>query len=285
MGLFSGIGSFFGGPIGGLLGGIGDAMFEDNQVDNQNSWNAHQAQLNRDFQKDMRATQWQTSVEDMKKAGINPMVAYGSGGAGNLSGTSTAPAQNKAASQQAASAASVNKATEENIRAQTIKTMAETDNVIMDTEVKSSSVGQIQMQTKSLQQGILKMEEEIREIGENINLKGQQRITLAAQGDLNKAQEDLAKINKALALSQIDYNEALTEIQKVLKTLRELDIPEAKALADYYSSAMGKAEPYAKGAQEYGGAIGGVINGALKGIKKQAGKTPKIGSKVPYENR
>ncbi len=34
---------------------------------------------NRRFQKDMDDTKWQRTVEDMKDAGINPMVAYGQG--------------------------------------------------------------------------------------------------------------------------------------------------------------------------------------------------------------
>lgn len=37
------------------------------------------------WEEKMRETQYQTAVKDMKAAGINPMVAYQQGGAGNLS--------------------------------------------------------------------------------------------------------------------------------------------------------------------------------------------------------
>lgn len=44
------------------------------------------ARKNRIFQRKMRATQYQTAVKDMRLAGLNPMLAYKQGGAGNLSG-------------------------------------------------------------------------------------------------------------------------------------------------------------------------------------------------------
>lgn len=44
--------------------------------------------LQQQFSERMRSTQYQTAVEDMKAAGINPMVAYSQGGAGTPSGGS-----------------------------------------------------------------------------------------------------------------------------------------------------------------------------------------------------
>lgn len=47
---------------------------------------SHEATKNRRFQERMRSTQYQTAVADMKKAGINPMLAFSQGGAGTPSG-------------------------------------------------------------------------------------------------------------------------------------------------------------------------------------------------------
>jgi len=59
----------------------------------QNKAAAKESQLNRDFQERMSNTAYQRSMADMKKAGLNPILAYGKGGASTPSG-STAPVVN-----------------------------------------------------------------------------------------------------------------------------------------------------------------------------------------------
>lgn len=64
---------------------ISSAIESDSQK-KANKLNREEARRNRRFQRRMRATQYQTATKDMRKAGLNPILAYRQGGAGNLSG-------------------------------------------------------------------------------------------------------------------------------------------------------------------------------------------------------
>ncbi len=146
-----------GGALGGVLGFLGQ------QQTNQKNWDiaqaanaasAEQARSQMDFQERMRETQYQTAVEDMKKAGLNPMLAYSQGGAGTPTGAmgqvSTAKVGNTLASavQGYQSMAMTNAeldqkdALTQNTSAQTVKTEADTiqtavniQKILADTEL------------------------------------------------------------------------------------------------------------------------------------------------------
>jgi hypothetical protein len=72
------MGSVIGAGIGAAASLIGGRA--------QNAANAQLAANQMNFQENMRKTQYQTAVADLKAAGLNPMLAYSQGGAGTPSG-------------------------------------------------------------------------------------------------------------------------------------------------------------------------------------------------------
>ncbi|UYD39199.1 MAG: DNA pilot protein [Wigfec virus K19_141] len=66
-----------------LVPGIGDARAQERA----NKENKLEAQINREFQERMSSTAYQRAMDDMKKSGLNPMLAYQQGGASVPSGS------------------------------------------------------------------------------------------------------------------------------------------------------------------------------------------------------
>lgn len=70
----------------GLLGGLFAQDKTDERQAQAQQFNAQQAQQQMDFQERMSSTAYQRSMQDMEKAGLNPILAYQKGGASSPSG-------------------------------------------------------------------------------------------------------------------------------------------------------------------------------------------------------
>lgn len=149
----TGIGAIddFNKTIGSFIPGIGDAQAQEEA----NEANKDLYKMNRDFQEKMANTAYQRAMADMKKAGLNPMLAYQQGGAAvpNTAAPTVSPVSRTgladkalqaytgiSAAQTSAQQAQTQQAAMESTKTlqdvQTAKTVAETRSIQLDNKRK-----------------------------------------------------------------------------------------------------------------------------------------------------
>lgn len=86
--------SFIQNPIAKGDGGVGTSVANSQSInenyqqaiEEERRWSAEQAEINRQFQKELSDTAYQRAVKDLLNAGLNPALAYSQGGASSPAG-------------------------------------------------------------------------------------------------------------------------------------------------------------------------------------------------------
>lgn len=295
---FTALGSAFGAMPWGALAGGAATYFGGQQ---QNEANAQQAQLNRDFQAqwaqkqmdfqaaqnqkqmdfqtEMSNTQYQRATKDMESAGLNPMLGYSQGGAGNVGGSTSSGAGVSGAQAQASNAlgqgvssamqAMTTLETVQNLMAQNEQIHAQTENTDADTAVMRDRILNMEEERLSMrvQRGLATAQE--KEAYERMTNLRAVRGSLQAQSSVDQASIEADKKRRA-AESQ-GATEDTTGQQYRNKLMYE-QIPGAEAEARMYERFGGDFVPYGSSAKQFSDIMERIITRG-RGIRRPKSST------------
>lgn len=194
------------------------------------SFQAQQAQVDRDFQERMSDTAVERRSDDMKKAGINPILAAGNPASqpsgAQAAGSQSAPMQNSAASFGNLGAqlqqAQVNSAQVGNVKADTQNKIATTANIDADTNLKKVMKDQSTTQAELNRTTSASREADIAVANQTVDNMAKQAQLIDKQ--TTSAQQGIDQANK--------INSLLVQAQSTANILAKLNVPGAQAAAD-----------------------------------------------------
>jgi cysteinyl-tRNA synthetase len=190
---------FFDGIIDAAASFIGGGQANQKNWDiaqANNAFSAAEAQKNRDWQEEMRKTQYQTAVGDLKAAGLNPMLAYTQGGAGTPSGATASATGNPKMENNIGSAADAFFAAQNT----TADTMLK--NSQQDVNSAQAEVGRTQALKNIADEAKSNQDTETSKATQHVQMK--QLENIAAEIALKKAQQNQASAQGAKALVEAE---------------------------------------------------------------------------------
>lgn len=255
------------------------------------SFNQREAERQRRYEAGMANSQYQRAVGDLKKAGLNPIMAAFHGGnavpggaaASGPAASSGGNARGIAASSPGAPGGSkaswsgnvdysrmgeaVNTAFAVRERSETIKNLqannellkAQTAATRTQANLNTASASEHVQRVENLKTQIQEMQEHIRTM---ITQQGEHQAGAGekvSRSELNRMQTDLAKAEIGLTTRHSDLYQAQTEVERVMVRLRGYELPAAENRAHASGTWWGKnVSPYLPDAAMFGGSAAAI---------------------------
>lgn len=231
-----------------VLGGLAEAGINFGMMAYQNNFNAKQAQIARDFNKEMDSTKYQRTVTDMKAAGVNPALAMNGG-------ITTQAGSNVAA--QGATPAYMNLSSMANMVqafSQARLNNEEARNIATDTDLKRAQIAYYsafttKITTETIGIGI---NNEFLRTYKELEIAGMEKTNQLTDARINEVNEN---INKLKAETDLAIKQAKTEEERVRLMITQEALNKANAnqinrltpyLEKYYSAQTEQAQANAK---------------------------------------
>lgn len=209
-----------------------------------NAFNAQQAQINRNWETQMSNTQMQRRVEDLKKANLNPALAYVQGGASSPTAGGASSAGNPRMENPRGSFAMLGQ--QANSAMQLATMQAQIANIQADTKQKiATTPAGVGEPVAALTDWQYKLRSEGQVAFQNIGIAKLEQNKLIVATDNLKAELPKIVAEATSAQTSADYSRSMAEINKqfaiIGNILAEAREPEARAQAQFFKQlgAMG----------------------------------------------